>query len=612
MIACKEGLYFVLVFICLHIKPAFVQAPGQTEQRKPFFERLRRLDEQFRRFQEVTLTRLQGIAENYNISYNINSRFQVLTEQYENISRVLNDFQATVDNDLNSLKFWTKKLQKKTKKLDLKVTALEKDLSDKGKQSLRENKEHKSLLFNLTQELQIQKKEISSFSEDREKVQRSLTNLQDALKNQGDKMVQLEVQVRSMLQNDALSSRVAAQHSNQTPQILHPGRQDPLREQEQKHPKTSLKLQFKHSRGKKAQARLQPPEPTKPQLQQPAQAPLQSESQSQLQPSHQAVTQPPQQPLSQSQLQSEPQSETQPLSQPQAQSEPQSETQPLSQPQAQSEPQSETQPLSQPQAQSEPRSQLQQYLQHEFLEESETQQPADLAELPLRHKIPRQQQAPKKAGTICNVKSMLIFPGPSIQNYATFRKGFSAGIHELSVCTWLRVEGGYLGTLLSYATEENDNKLVLYGRNSSERASVDFVIGDPAYRELPAEALLDNKWHHLCVIWSSIEGKFWHYTDRWLTSTGSKFQKGYEIPPGGSVVLGQEQDSVGGGFDAAEAFVGRLAGFAVWNRALDPGEVSGIATGKGLPRGTILTLDDLAAVNGAVQHVECGCLEHCL
>uniref|UniRef100_W5MHC4 Pentraxin 4, long n=1 Tax=Lepisosteus oculatus TaxID=7918 RepID=W5MHC4_LEPOC len=479
MIACKEGLYFVLVFICLHIQPAFVQAPGQTEQRKPFFERLRRLDEQFRRFQEVTLTRLQGIAENYNISYNINSRFQVLTEQYENISRVLNDFQATVDNDLNSLKFWTKKLQKKTKKLDLKVTALEKDLSDKGKQSLRENKEHKS---------------------HREKVQRSLTNLQDALKNQGDKMVQLEVQ-----------------------------------------------LQFKHSRGKKAQARLQPPEPTKPQLQQPAQAPLQSESQSQLQPSHQAVTQPPQQPLSQSQLQSEPQSETQPLSQPQAQSEP----------------------------------------------------------MNAAYKI-------RLYLTVCNVKSMLIFPGPSIQNYATFRKGFSAGIHELSVCTWLRVEGGYLGTLLSYATEENDNKLVLYGRNSSERASVDFVIGDPAYRELPAEALLDNKWHHLCVIWSSIEGKFWHYTDRWLTSTGSKFQKGYEIPPGGSVVLGQEQDSVGGGFDAAEAFVGRLAGFAVWNRALDPGEVSGIATGKGLPRGTILTLDDLAAVNGAVQHVECGCLEHCL
>ncbi|MBN3313616.1 PTX4 protein, partial [Atractosteus spatula] len=500
MIACKEGLYFVLVFICLHIQPAFVQAPGQTEQRKPFFERLRRLDEQFRRFQEVTLTRLQGIAENYNISYNINSRFQVLTEQYENISRVLNDFQATVDNDLNSLKFWTKKLQKKTKKLDLKVTALEKDVSDKGKQTLRENKEHKSLLFNLTQELQIQKKDISSLSEDREKVQRSLKNLQDALKNQGDKMVQLEVQ-------------------------------QPL-------------------------------------------------SQSLLQPSRQAVTQPPQQPLSQSQLQSEPQSEAQPLSQPQAQSEPQS--------------------------------QLQQYLQHEFLEESETQQPADLAELPLRHKIPRQQQAPKKAGTICNVKSMLIFPGPSIQNYATFRKGFSTGIHELSVCTWLQVEGGYLGTLLSYATEENDNKLVLYGRNSSEQASVDFVIGDPAYRELPVKALLDNKWHHLCIIWSSIEGKFWHYTDRRLTSTGSKFQKGYEIPPGGSVVLGQEQDSVGGGFDAAEAFVGKLAGFAVWNRALDPGEVSGIATGKGLPRGTVLTLDDVAAVNGAVQHVECGCLEHCL
>ncbi|KAG9329471.1 hypothetical protein JZ751_004564, partial [Albula glossodonta] len=227
----------------------------------------------------------------------------------------------------------------------------------------------------------------------------------------------------------------------------------------------------------------------------------------------------------------------------------------------------------------------------------------DLPQLPLRHKIPHHQRSPKAKGAICNVKSALSFPSASTLNYVTFRKGLARGLLELSLCTWLRVGAGvgYVGTLLSYATEDNDNKLVLYGRNSSRGPTLDFVIGDPAYRELPVEGVLDGHWHHLCVVWSSIEGRFWHYTDRRLTSTGSRFQKGYEVPAGGAVVLGQEQDVVGGGFDEAEAFVGELAGFTMWDRALSPGEVSGVATGRGLPRGTVLTLDDIEQPNGDVQ-----------
>ncbi len=104
---------------------------------------------------------------------------------------------------------------------------------------------------------------------------------------------------------------------------------------------------------------------------------------------------------------------------------------------------------------------------------------------------------------------------------------------------------------------------------------------------------MDGHWHHFCIIWSSIEGRFWYYLDRHLISTGSKFQKGYEIPPGGSMILRQEQDSIGGDFDEAEAFVGRMACFALWTRSLCPGEVSGLASGKRVPRGAVLSLDDV-------------------
>uniref|UniRef100_A0A673Z3E4 Pentraxin 4, long n=1 Tax=Salmo trutta TaxID=8032 RepID=A0A673Z3E4_SALTR len=248
-------------------------------------------------------------------------------------------------------------------------------------------------------------------------------------------------------------------------------------------------------------------------------------------------------------------------------------------------------------------------------EESQIQ---NLLQLPVRHKIPL-QHIPRREATICNVDSMLLFPSASSENYVTFSRSFPA-LPELSVCLWIRVDVGYVGTLLSYATEDNDNKLVLYGRNSSSssyssstpsRATLDFVVGDPAYRELPVDSVLDGSWHHLCVLWSSIQGRFWHYTDRRLTSAGSRFRKGYEVPGGGLVVLGAEQDSQGGGFDPTEGFVGRLAGFTVWNRVLSPGEVTGVAMGRGVPRGVVLELGDVDGVHGEVQQVACECLEHC-
>uniref|UniRef100_A0A8C9RL77 Pentraxin 4, long n=1 Tax=Scleropages formosus TaxID=113540 RepID=A0A8C9RL77_SCLFO len=431
---------FLLFMIFFDACIIFGQNALQGEQRKPFFQKLRSLEEQFRRFQEVTLSRLNAIAANYNISYNIDMRFQELTDHYHNISSVLNDFQAITGNDLNSLKFWTKRLQKKTKKLELKVESLEKSVNDNGKVIRKEGQERRGILSNLTQEIRGHASQIGLISADRQELQEGLQVLHDSIRKQENKMSQLEKQVRNLRKSGTPPSK----DSSSPVSALASG--------------------------------------------------------------------------------------------------------------------------------------------HSLL---------------------------SPAPQVCNVKSMLLFPFASIENYVTFKKSFLSGIHELSICTWLRVDSVYMGTLLSYATEENDNKLVLYGRNSSRQESIDFVIGDPAYRELPIGAMLDGRWHHLCIIWSSIEGRFWQYVDRRLASTGSKFQKGYEIQAGGSLVLGQEQDSVGGGFDEAEAFVGRVAGFAVWDRALSPGEVSGIATGRGLPRGSVLTLDDVEQLSGSVQLVHCECLEHC-
>uniref|UniRef100_I3KF41 Pentraxin 4, long n=1 Tax=Oreochromis niloticus TaxID=8128 RepID=I3KF41_ORENI len=219
-----------------------------------------------------------------------------------------------------------------------------------------------------------------------------------------------------------------------------------------------------------------------------------------------------------------------------------------------------------------------------------------------RGKILEGHIQPRAEGSICNVDSMVLFPSASAENYVTFSLSLPA-LLELSLCLWLRVETPHIGTLLSYATDDSDNQLVLYGHKSSS--------SDPVYRRLQVSALLDAHWHHVCVLWSSIHGRFWHYNDHLLASSGSDFRKGWEIPGGGSVVLGQEQDSVGGGFDPAEGFAGQMAGFRLWNRVLSPLEVEGVAAGRGVPRGVVLGMEDIKEVHGAVHHVACDCLEYC-
>ncbi|XP_072456235.1 pentraxin-4 isoform X1 [Notamacropus eugenii] len=511
---CWEAkrLSLFLVLITFYLQGTYLQKTDEIRQRKPFFERLRRLEEQFRRFQEVTLIRLQGIAENYNVSYNINTRFQNLTDEYHTMAMSVSESRAAVQMDLNHLKAWMKKIQRRSRKVDSKILAFERSLNEKSKQSSQEKmkqKEESTLLANLTGTI---KQDISTLQNSQIRVQVEIEKLQNVIHGQGAKLNAVEEQLERVLRQAAFSPNSVTN----APLLLQP--------QKKQQPGQQL-LHAKHRHKKK---------------------------------------------LQQDRLELGAQTETQKLFQD---------------------------------------------LRRPSLEEKEPNTQSGRPTLPSVDEIlkePQQSQASQKTGEVCNVGSMLVFPNTSTENVVTFSPGFLTGLRELSICTWVQTSSSYLGTLLSYATEENDNKLVLHGRDTLVYGTIHFVIGDPAFRELPVELLLDSRWHHMCVIWSSIQGKYWFYVDRRLVATGSRFREGYEIPPGGRLVLGQEQDTVGGGFDSSEAFVGSLAGLTMWDRALSPGEVSSVATGKVLPRNILLTLANASSLDGFVKRVICTCLEHCL
>ena len=52
---------------------------------------------------------------------------------------------------------------------------------------------------------------------------------------------------------------------------------------------------------------------------------------------------------------------------------------------------------------------------------------------------------------------------------------------------------------------------------------------------------------------------------------------GYTIRGGGSVVLGQEQDSVGGGFDSRQSFQGFLSNVNVWSYVLSASTIKSMS-----------------------------------
>ena len=68
------------------------------------------------------------------------------------------------------------------------------------------------------------------------------------------------------------------------------------------------------------------------------------------------------------------------------------------------------------------------------------------------------------------------------------------------------------------------------------------------------------------------------YVEGSLAQKLANTAKGQTIPAGGTVVLGQDQDKVGGGFDSKQAYTGKLYGVYVWSRVLDASDIINAAS----------------------------------
>ena len=116
----------------------------------------------------------------------------------------------------------------------------------------------------------------------------------------------------------------------------------------------------------------------------------------------------------------------------------------------------------------------------------------------------------------------------------------------------------------------------------------------------------DLNWHYICITWENTEGSYQLYMDGQLADSGTGLKKSHVIPRGGTAVLGQDQDSVGGGFSTNDAFgPGQLAEVNMWSWVLSGSEIAAQYQDCNIPQGSVHAWSQFKdAINGAVQVVE--------
>ncbi|KAM9454939.1 serum amyloid P-component-like [Clarias gariepinus] len=109
-----------------------------------------------------------------------------------------------------------------------------------------------------------------------------------------------------------------------------------------------------------------------------------------------------------------------------------------------------------------------------------------------------------------------------------------------------------------------------------------------------------NVWNSVCATWDASTG----LAQVWVNGIPSS-RKG--IKAGGSltgipkIILGQEQDSYGGHFDAAQSFVGMLTDVHMWDSVLSPDQIAYYSHGGQFTPGNVINWNSLEfSTNGYV------------
>nr|XP_060614520.1 C-reactive protein-like [Anolis sagrei ordinatus] len=165
---------------------------------------------------------------------------------------------------------------------------------------------------------------------------------------------------------------------------------------------------------------------------------------------------------------------------------------------------------------------------------------------------------------------VFVFPVESDSAAVVLKATIPHPLTSFTVCLWQYTLLTREITLFSYATPTTDNDIILFKPKPNQYTV--YVGNALTTFSLPEHQEGKPAWEHLCTSWESSTGlvSLW-VNGKLLPRAG--LQKGYSISNEASIVLGQDQDSILGGYAASESFVGEMREVSMWDRVLTPAEV---------------------------------------
>ncbi|CAH1255099.1 MRC1 [Branchiostoma lanceolatum] len=170
----------------------------------------------------------------------------------------------------------------------------------------------------------------------------------------------------------------------------------------------------------------------------------------------------------------------------------------------------------------------------------------------------------------------ITFPAPRrVSNYAGLGTPLSQDLTSFTLCLHMRTDmSSYSHTsLVSYSvgSVQHANELLLFNDGGSGGRFELYVQNTKA--DLGALPVWDSGWHVICVTWRSSNGDWKLYADGAFRASGTGVNVGGKVRGGGTWILAQDQDTVGGSFVESQAFSGELSQVNLWDRVLTPEEI---------------------------------------
>ncbi|KAJ6657050.1 hypothetical protein lerEdw1_003051 [Lerista edwardsae] len=181
-------------------------------------------------------------------------------------------------------------------------------------------------------------------------------------------------------------------------------------------------------------------------------------------------------------------------------------------------------------------------------------------------------------------KKSFIFPEQSNTAFVVLKDTPQKPLTSFTLCLRYYTDLTRPITLFSYATKKDDNELLLYKPSPTQYT---FYLGsDSVSFQVPETKALKPGGEHVCVSWESATGivEFWVDGVLWPRKG---LKKGYAVPFEASIILGQEQDSFGGGFDANQGLVGEISDVNMWDRVLSAEEMHLVTGYRVVPNNVI-------------------------